>query len=110
MPQVRRCGGLFVIGLPPPPPPAIIQKSKEMQHISVIMEEKETFAQQARGGEGRRRAHPHLNCVCVCLSPQSRALQELLRQNAEELEKYKKIVATTATDSSTPAESAPECA
>ena len=49
---------------------AVIAKSKELQHLSSVMEEKETFATQAR------------------------ALQELLRQNAVELERYKQMVSS----------------
>jgi hypothetical protein len=30
-------------------PAAVIAKSKEMQHVSMIMDEKETYAQQVRG-------------------------------------------------------------
>ena len=51
------------------PVAAVLNKSKELQHLSSVMEERETFATQAR------------------------ALQELLRQNAEELERYKQMVA-----------------
>lgn len=60
---------------------AIIAKSKEMQHISAILEEKDTYVQQ------------------------SRMLQELLRENAKELEKYKKLVAASHAEGDSPAAS-----
>jgi hypothetical protein len=53
--QLGRC----VRGAVPWRASAVVTKSKELQHLSVLMEEKESFAQQ------------------------SRALQELLRQNAQ---------------------------